>query len=152
MSTTTTTPPRVATAADLEAIERLLTDSKLPTDGVRNSLDHFLVVDDTGGIAGVIGLELYATDALLRSAAVADNLRDTGIGGRLVDGIIDRARSLGVRDVYLLTTTAESYFERRGFTRITRDAVPESVQRSVEFRGACPASATVMVRGIAGRD
>ena len=150
MSITTTTPPRAATAADLDAIERLLIDSKLPTDGVRDSLDHFLVVGDGNGIAGVIGLELYATDALLRSAAVAGSVRSTGIGGRLVDGIIDRARSLGVRDVYLLTTTAESYFARRGFTRITRDAVPESVKQSVEFRSACPASATVMVRSTVG--
>ena len=45
-----------------------------------------------------------------------------------------------------LTTTAERFFPRFGFERITRDDVPASVQASIEFREACPASATVMRR------
>ena len=46
--------------------------------------------------------------------------------------------------VYLLTTTADGFFPRFGFSRITRDDVPDSVKGSVEFRSACPASAVVM--------
>ena len=46
--------------------------------------------------------------------------------------------------VFLLTTTAERFFPKFGFQPITRDDVPPSVQASVEFRSACPASAIVM--------
>ncbi|HEV2641420.1 MAG TPA: arsenic resistance N-acetyltransferase ArsN2 [Candidatus Elarobacter sp.] len=138
----------MATAADLDAIERLLTDCNLPTDGVRDALDNFLIVGESNTITGVIGLELFGTEALLRSAAVASTARGTGIGSTLVDAIVERARSRGVRDLYLLTTTAESYFARRGFARIGRDDAAESVKQSVEFRSACPASATVMVRSL----
>jgi amino-acid N-acetyltransferase len=46
--------------------------------------------------------------------------------------------------VYLLTTTAESYFPKFGFVQTTREVVPTAVQQSVEFRSACPASAVVM--------
>ena len=46
--------------------------------------------------------------------------------------------------MYLLTTTAERYFPRFAFKRITREDVPDSLQASVEFRDACPASAVVM--------
>ena len=46
--------------------------------------------------------------------------------------------------LYLLTTTAEGYFPKFGFERITRAEVPPSVQASVEFATACPASAIVM--------
>lgn len=46
--------------------------------------------------------------------------------------------------VYLLTTSAESYFPKFGFVRVTREHVPASVKESIEFRSACPASAIVM--------
>jgi len=38
----------------------------------------------------------------------------------------------------------EETFPRLGFEQISRADVPESVQTSVEFQSACPASATVM--------
>ena len=50
----------------------------------------------------------------------------------------------GITTVVLLTTTAEDYFPRFGFERTDRSVVPEEVRESAEFRGACPASATVM--------
>ena len=50
---------------------------------------------------------------------------------------------------WTLTTTAESYFPSFGFQVTTRDTVPAEVQATDEFRGACPASATVMCRPVA---
>jgi amino-acid N-acetyltransferase len=51
--------------------------------------------------------------------------------------------------VFLLTTTAERFFPRFGFEEIARDEVPASVQASVEFQSACPASAIVMRKRLA---
>ena len=68
----------------------------------------------------------------------------TGIGAALVRAVLDRARNDEVWEVYLLTTTAERWFPRFGFTPVARTEVPEAVRASVEFREACPASATVM--------
>ncbi len=48
--------------------------------------------------------------------------------------------------VYLLTTTAEFYFHRFGFTRISRADVALPVRDSIEFRESCPDSAVVMHR------
>ena len=48
--------------------------------------------------------------------------------------------------MYLLTTTAEGWFPRFGFERIAREEVSEAVRGSVEFGGACPATAAVMRR------
>jgi amino-acid N-acetyltransferase len=50
--------------------------------------------------------------------------------------------------MYLLTTTAERYFPKFGFERIERRDVPETVQASVEFTSACPASAVVMRKSL----
>lgn len=83
---------------------------------------------------------------MLRSVAVAVDVQGRGTGRALIDAAIRFARDRGIHTMYLLTTTAEEYFLKRGFERVTRGDVPMSVQSSVEFTSACPASATVMRR------
>jgi amino-acid N-acetyltransferase len=135
---------RPARAGDREAIDALLGRLALPTTGVHDWLDRFWVAEHAGAIIGVAGVELYGDAALLRSVAVEPAWRGTGLGRALVERALDAARAAGAREAFLLTTTAEEYFPRIGFERIAREAVPEGVQASVEFRGACPASAAVM--------
>ena len=139
---------RSATDSDLSAVESLLAASDLPTDGVRDNFSSFLVADDNGAIAGAIGLEKYGSVALLRSAVVAPDHRGSGVGQRLVEQLLQRAEEAGVDDLYLLTTTADKYFPKFGFTRTTRSAVPDPLKASAEFRGACPDTAIVMSRPI----
>jgi amino-acid N-acetyltransferase len=139
---------RNATAADLEAVERLLADNNLPVEGVAENFSNFLVADDEESIAGAIGLERFGSVALLRSAVVAPEYRGSGIGRRLIEELLTQAVRAGIGDVYLLTTTAEEYFPRFGFKRSTRTAVPDSLKSSAEFQGACPETATVMVRSL----
>jgi amino-acid N-acetyltransferase len=138
---------RPARRVDLDAIEGLLVSNGLPTAGVADALSGFIVAEseDDKRIVGVVGLELCGDEyALLRSAAVELQWRGTGLGRRLVTSVIAKAESQGIKALYLLTTTAERYFPSFGFTKTQRDAVPGEVTRSVEFREACPASATVM--------
>ncbi|HET9726048.1 MAG TPA: hypothetical protein VFP28_03965, partial [Gemmatimonadales bacterium] len=63
---------------------------------------------------------------------------------------LEDGRGAGVRDVYLLTTTAEHYFPRLGFACVGRETVPAALQASAEFTGACPVSAVVMRKPVAG--
>ena len=153
MSNTTDTRDaalRVATDSDLPAIERLLASSGLPIAGVGEALRGFVVAESNREIVGVVGLEMCCDEyALLRSTAVAPDWRGTGLGRRLVTHAIAEAESRGIKALYLLTTTAERYFPSFGFVKTQRDAVPDEVKRSVEFREACPASATVMTLELA---
>lgn len=87
-------------------------------------------------------------DALLRSVAVDPAWRGHGVGRALVTRLIADAEGRGTRALYLLTMSAEGYFPKFGFHEVTRDAVPPAVRETAEFRGACPASATVMRRPI----
>ena len=135
---------RNATSADLSAVESLLSASDLPLDGVRDNFSSFIVAEDEGKIAGAIGLEESGSTALLRSAVVSAEHRGNGIGRRLVEQLLDHARNAGIDELYLLTTTAEKYFPRFGFTRTTRAAVPDALKASAEFQGACPDTAVVM--------
>ncbi|MGI8400417.1 MAG: arsenic resistance N-acetyltransferase ArsN2 [Gemmatimonadaceae bacterium] len=141
---------RKVTDADLPAVDKLLLASKLPVEGVRDNFSSFVVAEEAGVIAGVIGLEKYGSAALLRSAVVSPVNRGTGVGRQLVEHLLDRAGKEGIDDLYLLTTTAEEYFPRFGFTRTARSAVPETVKTSAEFRGACPDTAVVMRRRAGG--
>ena len=134
----------MATDGDYPAVIALLEAGGLPTAGVPRTLVDFLVADTGDGLAGAIGLERYGSGALLRSAVVRPGDQGTGIGAALVRAVFDRARDGGLREIYLLTTTAERWFPRFGFTPIERDQVPEALRASVEFREACPASAAVM--------
>jgi amino-acid N-acetyltransferase len=135
---------RTASDVDLEAVEVLLSASDLPIDGVAESFSNFLIAEDGDRIAGAIGLERFGSVALLRSAVIAPNHRGSGIGRHLIETLLTRAVESGIEDMYLLTTTAEDYFSRFGFSRISRTAVPDELKASAEFQGACPDTATVM--------
>jgi amino-acid N-acetyltransferase len=137
---------RNAIGADFPEVEKLLTANKLPVEGVKENFSSFLVAEDAGTIAGAVGMERYGSTALLRSAVVSAASRGTGVGQQLVERLLQRANEEGIDELYLLTTTAEKYFPRFGFTTTTRAAVPESVKSSAEFRGACPDTAVVMRR------
>ena len=137
---------RTAQNSDLKPVESLLTANDLPLDGVSENFGEFVVAEDKGQVTGAIGLERFGSAALLRSAVVAPDQRGSGIGARLVEQLLDRARNTGISEIYLLTTTAENYFPRFGFKRTTREAVPSAVKESAEFKGACPDSAIVMTR------
>lgn len=135
---------RAATVRDRDAVHALLRGEALPLDGLPEDLAHFLVAEQDGALVGVIGLEPYGEAGLLRSAAVAPAVRGTGLGARLVTALVGAARAAGIRELTLLTTTAEGWFPRFGFERIAREEAAASLQASAEFRGACPASATTM--------
>ena len=137
---------RPARPNDLAAIERLLADSMLPTDGVGEALSSFVVAEAGGAIVGVAGLEVAGENALLRSVAVAPEWRSRGLGRGLVTRLIADAESRGIHALYLLTTTAEQYFPSFGFRAVPREQVPDDVRDTSEFQVVCPSTATVMER------
>ena len=140
---------RKATNRDLDAVEGLLSANNLPLDGVKENLSGFIVAEEGGRVIGAVGLERFGSVALLRSAVVSEGRRGGGVGRQLVEHLLDYAESDGIEELFLLTTTAEDYFPRFGFTRTTRSAVPPAVKASAEFQGACPDTALVMTRRIA---
>lgn len=135
---------RQATRVGLTSIEQLLEAASLPTLGVREHVQHILVAETEGKIVGAIGLEVYGETALLRSAVVAPDFQNKGIGTLLFTHNLKHARSLGVKRLLLLTNTAEEYFARKGFSVIDQKSVTGPITSSVEFTGACPSHAACM--------
>lgn len=137
---------RAATDQDRPGIRALLQAASLPTDDLDAASPSFLVAMQADTLGGVIGLQPFGESALLRSLAVAPALRGHGLGRRLVEAAEADARAQGVRQLVLLTMTAERFFAHAGYSLIRRDAAPGAVQQAAEFRALCPASAVCMAK------
>ena len=133
-----------AKATDIASIKLILLANQLPVQGVDDHWRTFLVARDGDKIVACGGAEAYPIAALIRSIAVLADYQRHGLGRRLVRQLLDRLAARGLREFYLLTTTAEDYFRKRGFKKIEREEVNPQLLASREFHDACPASAVVM--------
>lgn len=133
-----------ATPADRAAIVALLRACDLPTADLPSSLEHFFVGQAGDRIVGVIGLEVHGNRGLVRSLAVAPGHRGQRLARALWHAALGRARDLGLGDLFLLTATAEAIFAHWGFVRVAREAAPDEIRQTEQFRSLCPASAAVM--------
>jgi len=98
-----------------------------------------LVATDDGVIVGTVMLQTWPNggellggphEAEMRALAVRSEARGRGVGRALVGAVIERAASLGVRHLLLLTQpemkTAHRLYEEAGFARLPdRDISPE---------------------------
>jgi amino-acid N-acetyltransferase len=134
---------------DLPEVRALLQRLSLPLDGVDEHVKTMIVAREDGHVVGAAALELYADGALLRSVAVDPRQQGKRLGHELTKAAMRLAAAHCADTVFLLTTTAERFFQKFGFEPIARRDVPPSVQASVEFQSACPASAIVMRKHLA---
>lgn len=132
------------------AVLALLEQNALPTSGLADHWDNTWVAIGRSGpgveVVGSVALEIHGSAALLRSLATREDHRGRGLGHALFERALARAAELKLENVALLTTTAETYFARRGFLSVPREDLPRSLNASAELKGACPASARAMMR------
>lgn len=139
-----------AAGTDLPAIEALLTDCRLPKDGIERLIEDCLIAKLGSRVVGTVALEPCGESGLLRSLAVAADWCGRSLGRSLVTRMVSHARLLGVEQLYLLTTDAERYFAKLGFERAERSEAPAQVQATSQFHSLCPKSAICMTCDISG--
>lgn len=124
---------------------RLLESVGLPASDLTDEHMHaFFYAGSASAPDAIVGVETYGAVALLRSLVVATALRKQGLGQCLVTKAEQYAKEHGARTVYLLTTTAESFFLARGYSPAAREAAPPSIRSTTEFAGLCPASSAFL--------
>jgi amino-acid N-acetyltransferase len=129
------------------AVTRILGEAGLPYSDLTDAhLEHFFGCGSISAPEGIVGLELYESVALLRSLAVSSKCRGRGCGTALVAQAELFAQSQGAEEIYLLTSTAERFFERLGYARVLREAAPGAIQQTQEFSALCPSSSAFMVK------
>ncbi len=128
-------------------IKKLLSQCGLyTTDISEKKLINFLVARWGGEIIGTIGIEIVSDNALVRSLAISDKFRGQGVGKNLSTTIEGYARSKGVKNLYLITTTAEIFFAGRGYTLIPQQSAPENVKNLDEFQRFTAKTAVCMYK------
>jgi amino-acid N-acetyltransferase len=126
----------------------LIKKNDLHADDISDKTNLF-VMEENNDVIGTVGIELYGDEALLRSLSVDTEKRSLGIGKQLVDFVENYAARQRVSNIYLLTTTAENFFHKKGYAVVSREDVPEIIRTSSEFSKVCPASAIVMKKQLA---
>jgi amino-acid N-acetyltransferase len=121
----------------------LLKKNSLPTEDIDPGKQLF-VVEEGDNVVATVAVEYNYNDALLRSLSVSKEKRKSGIGAELVEFIEGYVQKQGVQRMYLLTTTAATFFSKRGYATIDRDNVPEFIKNTKEYSAICSSSSTVM--------
>ncbi len=138
---------KIVASPSESTVKRLLSEANLPTSDITpEKLRLFFGSESEGELEGVVGLELYGEVGLLRSLVVSPLRRSRGLGSALVTHAEGFAQRNGVKSLYLLTITAEPFFLRLGYEKISREVAPPEIQRTSEFSGICPVSSALMVK------
>lgn len=91
-----------------------------------DQLKDFVVYKVDGGIHACAALHLYDDgQAEIAAVAVDEAYSNIGIGPKLINNLINRAKDLKLKSVFVMTTKTGDWFERIGFTEDTIDSIPE---------------------------
>ncbi|WP_152353352.1 amino-acid N-acetyltransferase [Brachybacterium subflavum] len=126
---------RPALPADVRAIDRLvqplaarqiLLGKELVV--YYEAIQEFLVaVDEDGVVIGCGALHVMWEDlGEVRTLAVSEDARGTGLGHRMLEALLQRARDLGLERVFCLTFEVD-FFARHGFRAMSPDPLPPEV-------------------------
>jgi HAD superfamily hydrolase (TIGR01457 family) len=129
---------RPAVAEDAPQVERLLRDAELRHGGVGDRIRETLVATRGPDLVGTVSFEFLTPSndgepiAHLRSLAVAEAARGERLGALLAAGGVHAARARGAATVFVVTRTAEGFFERLGFERTGGlDSIPAVVRATL---------------------
>jgi N-acetylglutamate synthase-like GNAT family acetyltransferase len=122
--------------ANLEAVTAIVTAAHLPPWGIDEHLHNFCVAEQDRRIVGCGGYEAYPAGecALVRSMAVDESLRGSGLGTRILEWVEERAKNAGLTRLYLFTMDAHDFYLRLGWDDATLDDIPEAAHESTQYK------------------
>lgn len=133
-----------------DEIKALLTACDLPASDIPpDSQVRFFGIRQDGALVAVVGLELYPPFGLLRSLAVAPFWRGQGLARKLVAHAESFAAARSVESLFLLTTSAQTFFLKLGYAPATRKDAPAAIRATSQFSALCPASAALLSKTLA---
>jgi len=125
---------RKAKVDDVKEIQRLIKQYSTRGDILPRSLselyDHlrdFFVFIKNRRVLGISALHICWDDlAELRSLAVQEEIRNKGVGAKLVKACLEESKVLGAKRVFALTYQPE-FFERMGFKKVDKNVLPHKI-------------------------
>lgn len=94
---------------------------------VRLFREFVVASDEHGRVVGCGGLRIFSpTLAEVISLAVAPETQGLGLGGRIVERLVEDAEMLGITTVFALTLR-DGFFHRLGFRTVQKEMFPAKV-------------------------
>ncbi|MFY7897477.1 MAG: amino-acid N-acetyltransferase [Candidatus Planktophila sp.] len=129
---------RPARTSDVKAIRQLVDSYAAPgkmltkeTVTLYEGVQEFTVAEEGGVIVGCGALHILWEDlAEVRTVAVQESRQKEGIGHKILEKIIERAREVGVNRIFCLTFQTE-FFGRHGFEEIQGTPVDPDVYQQL---------------------
>ena len=127
----TVRPARTGDVKAIQAMRQELEGSKVLLGhelvSLYEAVPEFLVaVDDSGAVVGAGALHVMWEDlAEVRSMVVSEKLRGTGVGHAVLEALLTKAQSVGIKRVFCLTFETE-FFGKHGFAEISDVPVDEA--------------------------
>jgi amino-acid N-acetyltransferase len=133
---------REATADDVGGILQLIepfekdgTLVKRDRTEIERDIDHYTIIDHDGVIFACAALYPYpeAKTAEMAALTVSPQSQGQGDGEKVLKRIEQRARAMGVKSIFVLTTRTMHWFIKRGFVQQDPDWLPEARKRKYNW-------------------
>ncbi|NOU68059.1 N-acetyltransferase [Paenibacillus sp. LMG 31461] len=136
VNTSTTVSVRKASVDDIDKLFEIIQGYAkqgimLPRsrEMLQDQIDTFVVAEFDGLLIGCGSLTRLGPDLVeIRSLGMTPGYKGQGIGGKLVDFLVEEARSQGIIKVMALTYEV-AFFQKNGFTLVPKEIFPEKVWR-----------------------
>lgn len=127
---------RNACLADASAISQITTGYagqgimlKRPVENIIEDIRNFFVAEYQGRVVGCCAVAFYTVRlAEIRSVAVLEEFKGTGIGRLLIEKAESVLTEEGVREVFVLTLNP-GFFGRMGYQEIEKEYFPQKIWR-----------------------
>jgi amino-acid N-acetyltransferase len=119
----------------IEPFERDGTLVRRERTEIERDIANYTVIEHDGVIFGCAALYPYpeARTAEMAALTVSPQVQGQGDGERLLKRIEQRARSLGLDSIFVLTTRTMHWFIKRGFAQVDPDWLPDARKRKYNW-------------------
>jgi amino-acid N-acetyltransferase len=133
---------REATSDDVGGILQLIepfekdgTLVKRDRTEIERDIDHYTIIDHDGVIFACAALYPYpeARTAEMAALTVSPQSQGQGDGEKVLKRIEQRARAMGLKSIFVLTTRTMHWFIKRGFVQVDPDWLPEARKRKYNW-------------------
>ena len=133
---------REATADDVGGILQLIepfekdgTLVKRDRTEIERDIDHYTIIEHDGVIFACAALYPYpeAKTAEMAALTVSPQSQGQGDGEKVLKRIEQRARAMGLKSIFVLTTRTMHWFIKRGFAQVDPDWLPEARKRKYNW-------------------
>ena len=133
---------REATSDDVGGILQLIepfekdgTLVKRDRTEIERDIDHYTIIEHDGVIFACAALYPYpeAKTAEMAALTVSPQAQGQGDGEKVLKRIEHRARAMGLKSIFVLTTRTMHWFIKRGFEHMDPDWLPEARKRKYNW-------------------